>query len=84
MATCILEEFNIQLKISFYDVDSKLIEAMKLTIEMKEREKMNRDEDHSPISNASSSPSFTLNKDLQKAKLEFQTEEKNRFQWDEL
>lgn len=36
MATCILNEFNISLKIFFYDVDSKLIEAMKYTIEIQD------------------------------------------------
>jgi hypothetical protein len=39
MATCILQEFNINLNILFYDVDTKLIEAMKTTIDLKEKEK---------------------------------------------
>jgi hypothetical protein len=39
MANCILQEFNINLNILFYDVDTKLIEAMKTTIDLKEKEK---------------------------------------------
>lgn len=29
MATCILQEFSINLEIHFYDVDTKIIEALK-------------------------------------------------------
>lgn len=33
MASSVLQEFNIKLDIYFYDVDTKVIEALKLTIE---------------------------------------------------
>lgn len=36
MASCILLEFNIPLDIYFYEVDTKVIESMKATIELKE------------------------------------------------
>lgn len=38
MASCVILEFNIKLKIHFYDIDTKVIEALKLSIETKEKE----------------------------------------------
>ena len=38
MATCILQEFKLNFNIFFYDVDTKLVEALKLAIERKEKE----------------------------------------------
>lgn len=39
MATSVISEFNIKLKFHFYDVDTKVIEGLKLAIETKERDK---------------------------------------------
>lgn len=39
MASSIIQEFNISLGISFYDIDTKVIEALKISIELKEKEK---------------------------------------------
>ena len=38
MANCIIHEFNIRLSIFFYDVDTSLVDAMKMEIDAKERE----------------------------------------------
>jgi hypothetical protein len=38
MATCILQEFKLNFTIFFYEVDTKLVEALKLAIERKEKE----------------------------------------------
>lgn len=40
MASSIISEFNIRMGISFYDIDTKVIEALKISIEVKEKEKM--------------------------------------------
>ena len=40
MASSIIQEFNIKIGISFYDIDTKVIEALKLSIELKEKEKL--------------------------------------------
>lgn len=40
MASCVSLEFNIKLNIFFYEVDTKVVEAMKLFIETKERERL--------------------------------------------
>jgi hypothetical protein len=39
MATSIIAEFHIKIDIAFYDIDTKVVEALKLSIEKKEREK---------------------------------------------
>jgi hypothetical protein len=39
MASTIIVEFNIKLKIHFYEVDNKVAEGLKLAIEVKEKEK---------------------------------------------
>ena len=38
MASSIIQEFNIKIGISFYDIDTKVIEGLKLTIDLKEKE----------------------------------------------
>ncbi len=38
MASSVIQEFNIKLGITFYDIDTKVIEGLKLTIDMKEKE----------------------------------------------
>ena len=40
MASSIILEFNIKIGISFYEIDTKVIEALKQSIEMKEKEKL--------------------------------------------
>jgi hypothetical protein len=39
MATSIIAEFHIKIDIAFYDIDTKVVEALKLSIEKKERVK---------------------------------------------
>jgi hypothetical protein len=39
MASSIIIEFHIKIDISFYDIDTKVIEALKISIETKEKEK---------------------------------------------
>lgn len=38
MAMSIISEFNIKIGIEFYDIDTKVIEALKISIETKEKE----------------------------------------------
>lgn len=38
MASSIIQEFNIKISISFYDIDTKVIEALKVAIDLKEKE----------------------------------------------
>jgi hypothetical protein len=40
MASSIIAEFHIKIDIAFYDIDTKVVEALKMSIESKEREKM--------------------------------------------
>ena len=40
MASSIIQEFNIKIGITFYDIDIKVIDALQLSIEAKEREKV--------------------------------------------
>jgi hypothetical protein len=37
MGSCIIQEFNIKMGIQFYEIDTKVIEALKISIELKER-----------------------------------------------
>lgn len=77
MATCILQEFKLKFSIFFYDVDTKLVEALKLAIEKKEKEQMSTTEIESPQSKESSKLSPTsIKQELLTQKIEFQTEEK--------
>lgn len=39
MATCIISEFNISMGINFYEIDGKVLEALKFSIETRERER---------------------------------------------
>lgn len=39
MSSSIIQEFNIKIDITFYDIDAKVAEALKLSIETREREK---------------------------------------------
>lgn len=38
MASSVIQEFNIKIGITFYDIDTKVIEGLKLSIDLKERE----------------------------------------------
>ena len=40
MASSIIQEFNIKIDISFYEIDTKVIEALKISIECKEKERL--------------------------------------------
>jgi predicted RNA-binding protein Jag len=40
MASSIIQEFNIKIDISFYEIDTKVIEALKISIESKEKERL--------------------------------------------
>jgi predicted RNA-binding protein Jag len=40
MASSIIQEFNIKIDISFYEIDTKVIEALKISIETKEKERL--------------------------------------------
>jgi hypothetical protein len=42
MASSIIQEFHIKIDISFYDIDTKVIEALKISIETKERERLGK------------------------------------------
>lgn len=85
MALSILQEFNIKLDIHFYDVDTKIIESLKLTIEAKEREKREKSsaEDTSGYNGGSVtvSPQSLEKKGPHAAKVEFQTEDKKLVEW---
>jgi len=70
MATCILQEFNIQLKMYFYEVDTKLVEAMKLSIDLKEKQNKNMEEESGSYTPNTQSPS-TLSKDFIAAKNDY-------------
>jgi hypothetical protein len=37
MAAVVVQEFNIKLKVHFYEIDTEVAEALKSSIEMKER-----------------------------------------------
>jgi ANTH domain len=39
MASTIIADFHIKIDIAFYDIDTKVVEALKMSIETKEREK---------------------------------------------
>ena len=45
MASSIILEFNIKLGINFYDIDTKVMEALKVRIDCKERDKNSRSGD---------------------------------------
>lgn len=40
MASSIVSEFNIKIGITFFDIDTKVIEALKISIELKEKDKI--------------------------------------------
>lgn len=40
MASSIVSEFNIKIGINFFDIDTKVIEALKISIELKEKDKI--------------------------------------------
>jgi len=40
MASSIIQEFNIKIDISFYEIDTKVIEALKISIESKEKDRL--------------------------------------------
>jgi hypothetical protein len=43
MASSISLEFNINIGINFYDIDVKVVDALKISIEHKEKEKLNKE-----------------------------------------
>lgn len=67
MTSCIVQEFNISLNVHFYEVDTKLVEAMKLAIEQQEKDKSKYSDSGSPTSKSASS---LKSKDY-KTKIEF-------------
>lgn len=72
MALSVLQEFNIKLDIYFFDIDTKVAEALKVTIETKER-KLERS-----IGKKGSSSFAGSSTDLQATKEDQQTEGGNR------
>ena len=40
MATSIIADFHITIDIAFYDIDTKVVEALKLSIDNKQRERL--------------------------------------------
>jgi hypothetical protein len=76
MASTIIVEFNIKLKIHFYEVDNKVAEGLKLAIEVKEKEKSTLRPSESPEPMTRISPP-NLRRDIVE-KVEFMTDSKHR------
>jgi hypothetical protein len=58
MAAVVISEFNIKLKLIFYEIDTKVAEALKLSIEVKERKLKKESRDAGSVE---SSMAFTTN-----------------------
>ena len=60
MASSIIQEFNIKIDICFYEIDTKVIEALKISIESKEKERLVSKGGHLQVTRMSSGASGSI------------------------
>lgn len=60
MASSIIQEFNIKIEISFYEIDIKVIEALKISIESKEKDRLVSKGGHLQVTRISSGGSGSI------------------------
>jgi len=58
MALCIIQEFNIKMGIQFYEIDVKVVEALKIAIEIKEKNSLPKRGNSSTLLSAESGSSI--------------------------